>query len=124
LEIEGSGIDELKMNDMAAVKSDEKQPFDQEVSEFTLPNEAKNLGVMIRYQANLVFDCIILVFLLFLVSNLPMLTDELLAGGGRMSHEMHSRLGSKAGRALDVNTLNQMASMVGKAVKIYELFNN
>ena len=78
---------------------------------------------MIKDEADLVFNCIILVFLLFLVSNLPMLTDELLAAGGRMSHEVNNMLASKAGRALDVNTLNQMASMVGNAVEIYGLFN-
>ena len=73
---------------------------------------------MIKDQADLFFNCIILIFLLFLVSNLPMITDELLAGGGRMSHQVNKMLGSKEGRALDVNTLNQMAKMVGKAVEL------
>jgi hypothetical protein len=71
---------------------------------------------MIKDQADFVFNCITIIVLLFLVSNLPMLTDELLALGGRMSREVNNRLESKAGRALDVNTLNQM---VGKDVKIY-----
>ena len=52
-----------------------------------------------------------------------MLTDELLVAGGRMSHQVNNMLASKEGRALDVNILNQMATMVGKAVKIYGLLN-
>jgi hypothetical protein len=118
LEIEGSGIDELKINDMVAEISEEKQ-----VLEFTLSGRTGNSDVMIKDQADLIFNCMILVFLLFLVSNLPMLTDELLAAGGRMSHEVNNMPTSKAGRALNVNTLNHMATIVGKAVEIYEFLN-
>ena len=52
-----------------------------------------------------------------------MLTDELLVAGGRMSHQVNNMLASKEGRALDVNTLNHMATMVGNAIEIYGLFN-
>ena len=112
LEIEGSGIDELEKSDMVA-----------DNLELTLHSNAKNTDTIIRDQADLVFNCMILIFLLFLVSNLPMLTDELLAAGGRMSHEVNNMLASKEGRALDVNTLNHMATMVGNAIEIYGLFN-
>ena len=113
LEIEGSGIDQVEINDMVAEKSEENQ-----VLEFTLSSKVETSDVMIKDQEDLVFNCISLVFLLFLVYNLPMLTDELVAGGGRMSHTVNNMLASKPGIALDVNTLNQMAAMVGKAVEI------
>ena len=112
LEIEGSGIDELEISDMVA-----------DNLELTLHSNAKNTDTIIRDQADLVFNCMILIFLLFLVSNLSMLTDELLAAGGRMSHQVNNMLPSKEWRALDVNILNQMATMVGKSVKIYGLLN-
>jgi hypothetical protein len=118
IEIEGSGLDELKINDMVAEISEEKQ-----VLEFALSSRSRNSDVMIKDQADLIFNCIILVFLLLLVSNLPMLTDELLAAGGRMRHQVSNMLGSKEGRSLNVNTLNHMATIVGKAVEIYEFLN-
>ena len=91
MEVDGSGIDVLEISDMVV-----------DHLELNLQSNTKNTDAIIRDQADLVFNCMILIFLLFLVSYLPMLTDELVAVSGRMRHEVN--------HILDVNTLNQMAS--------------
>ena len=72
------------------------------------------------------FNGLIIITLLLFVSNLlnitlfPMLTERLLAASARVSAWM----GGKKGRALDPQTLNEMAAMVNKAVEVYQLMNN
>ena len=72
------------------------------------------------------FNGLIIITLLLFVSNLlnitlfPILTERLLSVGARVSAWM----GGKKGRALDPQTLNEMAAMVNKAVEVYQLMNN
>ena len=72
----------------------------------------------------------IIISMLLLVSNLlnislfPSLTKTLQAAGARLGDQVQSFLGIMEGRALDMDTLNQMAAMVDQAVETYRLLNN
>ena len=76
------------------------------------------------------FNGLIIITLLLFVSNLlnitlfPMLTERLLSAGTRVSEAVTGWMGGKEGRALDPETLNEMAAIVNKAVEAYQLMNN
>ena len=76
------------------------------------------------------FNGMIIISMLLLLSNLlnislfPILTKTFQAAGARLGDQVKSFLGSKEGRALDLNTLNQMAAMVDQAVESYRLLNS
>ena len=72
----------------------------------------------------------IIISMLLLLSNLlnislfPSLTKTLQAAGERLGDQVQSFLGIKEGRALDMDTLHQMAEMVEQAVESYRLLNS
>ena len=76
------------------------------------------------------FNGMIIISILLPISNLlsiplfPALTQTLRAAGVRVGEKINSFLGSKSGRALDIDTLSQMAAMVDQAVETYRLLNN
>merc|ERR1712147_53152 len=90
----------------------------------------ENFNVLFGDFSGYFFNGMIIISILLLISNLlsiplfPALTKTLQAAGARVGEKINSFLGSKSGRALDIDTLNQMAAMVDQAVETYRRLNN